>query len=121
MKKMNVNYVGKKIEVTEAFARKAGVVGSAEYRELVSVQREYPSFEISVIKSKKHGNGITISYDFMRKYITAHDQEKQVLKVFENLVENNVPYLDVRAWFLEQYPVFSECKTKKEWVLRAIA
>jgi hypothetical protein len=117
MKKINVNYVSKKIELSESFAKKAGTVGSTEYQILVSVQKEYPKYNVEVIKSKKTIKGI--DYNFMRDYITNHDESSKLLSNLDKLVAKGVSYLEIKAWFMEQYPAFKNYKTRTEWILAA--
>jgi hypothetical protein len=55
----------------------------------------------------------------MRKYISTHDEHAELLTAFEKLVKGNLSYPEVKAWFIEQYPVFKDCKTKADWILAA--
>ena len=117
MKKISVNFVKGQIELSENFAKKAGTVGSAEYHTLVSVQKEYPEYKIEVLKNKKSIKGIDTN--FMRNYIINHDESANLLTDFEKLIENGISYLEIKAWFIERYPVFKECKTRVDWILAA--
>ena len=120
MKKMNVNYVAKTIELSEAFAKKAGIVGSPSYNELVEVQKAYPAYTVKVQKSKSKKptppKGITL--ELMRKYIEKHNEDN-FLEQFDSLVENKASYFEIKDKVLKHYP---ECKTYKnraEWILAA--
>ena len=117
MKKINVNYVSKKIELSESFAKKAGTVGSTEYQILGSVKKEYPNYNLEVIKNKKSVKGIDTN--FMRNYIIKHDESAKLIEDFEQLVNNKVSYLEIKAWFVEKYPKFKDCKTRVDWILAA--
>ena len=117
MKKINVNYVSKKIELSESFAKKAGTVGSTEYQILVSVQKEYPNYNVEVIKNKKSVKGIDCN--FMRNYIISHDESATLLSDFEKLITNKASYLEIKAWFIKKYPIFKDCKTRVDWILAA--
>ena len=117
MKSIKINFSSNKIELSESFAKKAGTVGSAEYHILVNVQKEHPECSIEIIKSKRTVKGIDIN--FMRNYIINHDESAILLSNFEKLVSNKATYLEIKAWFIKQYPVFKDCKTRVDWILAA--
>ena len=113
-----VNFITNAIEVTTSFARKASIYGSAEYCMLTDAQKAHPEYKLEVLKPKKTAiKGI--DYDFMRNYIVAHDESAELLTAFEKLVKENLSYPEVKAWFIELYPVFKDCKTRADWILAA--
>ena len=115
---LKVNFSSKTIEVSPSFVKKAGIYGSTEYLMLIDVKTAYPEYKIEPQKSKKSAiKGI--DYDFMRNYIITHDETAKMLTAFEKLVKGNLSYPEVKAWFVEQYPVFKDCKTRAEWILAA--
>ena len=120
MKKMNVNYVAGTIELSEAFAKKAGIINSEAYNELKAVKEAYPTYKVSVQKnkSKKPSSTKGITLDVMRKYIEKHNADN-FLEEFNSLVENIAPYFEIKAKFMNRYPQCKSYKTKADWILAA--
>ena len=117
-KNFKVNFLSNSIEVTTSFAKKASIYGSTEYLMLTEAQKAHPTYTLEIQKPKKTAiKGI--DYDFMRKYISTHDEHAELLTAFEKLVNGNLSYPEIKAWFIEQYPVFKDCKTKADWILAA--
>ena len=119
-----VNYEAKAIEVKEAFARKAGVVGSDEYKEFNELRKEYSDYQIIVIKraksttKKKSATLKGINCEFLYDYAAKHEKGNSVEK-FEIHKNNNASFLAVKKTFLEFYPEFKDLKTKGEWLYLA--
>ena len=119
-----VNYEAKAIEVKEAFARKAGVVGSDEYKEFNELRKEYSDYQIIVIKraksttKKKSATLKGITCEFLYDYAAKHEKGNSVEK-FEIHKNNNASFLAVKKTFLEFYPEFKDLKTKGEWLYLA--
>ena len=117
-KNFKVNFIARTIEVSTSFAKKASIYGSAEYLMLTNAQKAHPEYTLDIQNPKRTGiKGI--DYDFMRNYIITHDETTEVLPAFEKLLDGKLPYPEVKAWFIEQYPVFKDCKTKADWILAA--
>jgi hypothetical protein len=55
----------------------------------------------------------------MRNYIIKHDESAKLIEDFEQLVNNKVSYLEIKAWFVEKYPKFKDLKTRVDWILAA--
>ncbi|MBQ2928050.1 MAG: hypothetical protein IJD98_05710 [Oscillospiraceae bacterium] len=106
----------KVIEMTKVEAKKAGIVGTAEFDQLKELREAYPTFRIEVKASKSKGTmkGLTVPY--MKKYIEAHDDAKKTnMTIFnalrgldENGNENELArvatYGELKMWFLDTYP-----------------
>lgn len=104
------------IEITKTFAKKAARIGSPEYYELLKARQENPSctVEIKQTKSKDSFKGLT--YEYMKKYILAHDDEKgSIMAIFHELRGNvvseddelqaeSLTYGEIKMWFLDTYP-----------------
>lgn len=78
----------KKIEMSKTEAKAAGKINSEKFNELHTLRAMYPTFEIeikvSAAKKKPDYKGLT--YDYMKKYIAAHDDEqKSIMAEFEML------------------------------------
>ena len=113
----------KAIVMTKKFAKAARIVGSVEYDMLQQVRRDYPSYRIEIKTTKKNTNIVnTLTYQFMKLYIKKHDESKledynlRTAKI-EGLGAE--PYVDVKAWFVENFPEIKEYKTLRDALMAA--
>ena len=118
MTAIKVDYAGRKIVLSSAFEKKAFVPGTSEYVKLMSVRNEFPDFSIVTRPFKKntkqeHYRGLT--YDFMRDYITTHEQDpKPILDELEEKIgiskchSLGKRYPEIKSWFLDRYPAIAE-------------
>ena len=60
-----------------------------------------------------------MDFNFMREYISKHDNAEQLTADFEKLCNNQLSYGEIKSWFLAHYPVFNDCKTRADWILAA--
>lgn len=121
MAKINFNYNNKTIEVSESFANKARVYNSKAYNELLEVQKSHPNYSIKIVKSSTKNKRTIIkgiNIEFMRNYIERHNEDNYLEK-FDNLINDGLSFLELRAKFVEHYPIFKNCKTKADWILAA--
>ena len=117
-KNFKVNFIARTIEVSTSFAKRASIYGSAEYLMLTNAQKAHPEYTLDIQKPKKTAiKGI--DHDFMRNYITTHDEDNKLLDAFDKLVAEKLSYPELKAWFVDKYPVFKECKTRADWILAA--
>lgn len=118
MKNLKVNFITKTIEVSISFAKKASIYGSSEYLMLTEAQKAHSGYKLEIQKPKRMAiKGI--DYDFMRNYIMTHENSDRQMDAFEKLQISGLTYSEIKAWFIEQYPVFKDCKTKTDWILAA--
>ena len=127
MKNLYVDFAKQTIQMTKAYAERAGHVGSNEFKELSHVRMMNPDYRIVVVKnpaSKTKDEETKVSYkgldyDFMEKYIMSLDeaQKKIYLKDFEALKAEKVNYIEIRTWFVETFEVFKNCKCKADVIL----
>lgn len=110
------------IEISKSFSKKAFVFNTAEYKDLMEVRHEFPTFRVEVKKSNRKKNSIKgLDYNFIEKYIADHDDEEMsIMKEYEkrrgidefgleiNAEENKMSYAQIRAWFLTQFPEIKE-------------
>ena len=132
---MNANLCAKVIEMTKNEAKAAGKIGSEKFKELREYQAAYPDFTIEIkapAKRKNEFKGLT--YDYMKSYIKKHDDEdgekmKQFLKLIgqdEDVKEEGsealevAGYLDVRDWFLKQFPEIKKSKENRREEIKKI-
>ena len=87
VKGLNVNYIDKKIEVTKAFLKNAGKVGTKEFEAMAMAIATYPNFEIkedttNINTDKKSYKNLSV--ERMLAYI--HVFDKKNLEDFENAI-----------------------------------
>jgi len=121
MKNPTINRNNKTIEISKSFEKAASVYGSEEYRILINAQKNHPDFKVVTTSSKKKAANSSkgITYDFMATYISAHDADGSIMKMFRTLRavdehDNRIAgfdcasYKEVQNWFFETYPEFEE-------------
>ena len=126
---MFTNHMTKKIEMTKTEAKAAGKPNTAEYNTLLELMKNFPGYQIEIVKSaaKKVDRFKGLDYDRMEIYIKNHPQEielemedgkketKPILAVFYELRGLNkdgkkvgmaaaASYGEIKMWFLTQYP-----------------
>ncbi len=123
---MTINSKRMTIEVTKAFAKKASKFNTKEYKELQSVRRDYPNFEVVVRTSKPNKNSYKgLTFEYMETYIKAHDDENNsIMKDFLDLrgqseeaieaMADSASYGEIKAWFFEQYPQIKKFHERRE-------
>lgn len=128
---MKINYEKKAIEMTKKFANAAGRFGSDEYRELQEARRDNPGFKVITVNrttSAKKDSYKGLNYDYMEKYIKAHDDEKRaIMAEYETLRGTSAEakaaladarsYGEIKKWFLDQFPEIEAFHAKREKLL----
>ena len=129
---MNANLISKTIEMTTNEAKKAGKIGTPEFKELRAYQDLYPTFTIDIkapAKRKNEFKGLT--YDYMKSYIKEHDDgDGKKMEQFLSLIGQDkdgkiedtevAGYLDVKDWFLKQFPEIKEAKEARREEIKKI-
>ena len=125
-----INSKNRTLEVTKKFASSAARFGSDEYKELKEAHSEFPTYKVVIKtsnrKAKSSYKGLT--YDFMEKYIKSHDNEQnEILAEFETLRgksesaialnAQSLSYVEIKVWFLDKFPTFTEFTQKREALL----
>lgn len=127
---IRVDRKSRTIEVTKSFDKAASRFGSEEYKALQQVRKDYPDFTIVVktVRTKAdHFKGLT--YDFMEKYITSHDDADKRLAEFNDLRGKSeeallfgaeaLSYGEIKAWFFKNYPEIEAFQRRRELALAA--
>lgn len=103
-----INAATKEIIITKKFEKATNIIGSNEYKALVTLMRDFPDFDIKVreIKkntSKKTYSGLTI--EEMRRFIGTRSEQEVFL--FEKVVtiakHKKGSYAITKKWFLNKY------------------
>ena len=129
---MFANLITKKIEMSKTEAKAAGKLNSEKFNELHTLRTMYPTFEIEIKASsaKKKIDYKGLTYDYMMKYIEAHDdEEKSIMAEFEMLratsdeakeaLAESASYKEIKEWFLKKFPAIAKFHEKREAALAA--
>lgn len=129
---MNANLITKKIEMSKREAKAAGKVNTAEFNELNTLRTIYPTFEIEIKTSsaKKKGAFKGLTYEYMEKYISTHDDEnKTIMNEFKmmrgatdeakEVLADSLTYTEIKNWFLNKYSAINEFHEKRAAALAA--
>ena len=123
---MTINEKKMTIEVTKAFAKRASKFNTKEYKDLQTVRRDYPNFEVVVRTTKANKSAIKgLTFEYMETYIKAHDDENNsIMKDFLDLrglseeakeaMADSASYGEIKAWFFEQYPQIKKFHERRE-------
>ena len=115
--------------LTKAFAAKAAIFGSDEYKMLQEARRDYPGYKVTVGKTKEAKNIYAgLDYAYMEKYIKTHDDDKQsIMNEYlmlrgksDDALEiqaGSASFLEIRSWFLKTFPAIEEFYTKRAALL----
>ena len=133
---MNANLMTKKIEMSKKEAKAAGKIGTPEFEELKNYMAIYPGFEVQIkapAKRKVELKGL--DYKYMRAYILKCNKENKedIMDKFNDLIAQEkkdgkegseyleaAGYLEVRAWFLKQFPEIEQRRDDHKKKVQAI-
>ena len=132
MTNITINRKMKTLEVTKKFEKASSRYGSDEYKELQSALNENPGFKVvvksSTSKKKETYKGLT--YEYMEKYITAHDEDGSIMAEYEMLrgisdeaedaLAEPLTYMEMKDWFLDKYPAIADFHKKREEIMKNI-
>lgn len=103
-----IQFENKKIIVTKKFLKLAQEINSEEYQTILTLMKDFPSFTIRVRKQvytpKRTYAGLT--YESMRNYIEENNNE--YLADFETVLIYCKHYSQVKSWFINMFPEYSE-------------
>ena len=129
MTNITINTRNHTIEMNKTFTAAASKYGSPEYVELQNARRDYPTYRVVTIAKKAAKSDYKgLTYEYMEKYIKAHDDEKKsIMKEFLDLRGKSEDakaigamsegYSRIKAWFFEQYPAIQKFHEKREALL----
>lgn len=114
MQGIKIDFITNTIIITKEFAELASNPTSEEYVTLNLVKLENPKMKIATRSrkksSKERNQNKGLTYKFMRRYISVMDEDnlmefnKQQLYYESFGLDNTTVYLQVRNWFVENYP-----------------
>lgn len=115
----SIRYVDDKhAQVTKAFAKKAQIFGTEEFKLWREYLAYYPKAQMvtKAIKKKTNKKVVTkhMTYENMKLFISLQDDGSTVMAEFEKQVKlskiKENPYRAVLAWFLEKYENVNDYK-----------
>ncbi|MCR4621721.1 MAG: hypothetical protein K5663_06525 [Clostridiales bacterium] len=133
MTNITINTKKQTIEMDKTTAKSASQYGTDEYKALQEVRIAYPTYSVVVVNRKpEKGEFKGLTYEFMEKYIKAHDDEnKSKMKEYLNLRGESEEamavgakaksYAEIKEWFLDAFKAFGEFYTNREKLLKNIA
>ena len=110
---MKINFANSTIEISKAFANKAKVYNSEQYKLLKQIREENAGFAVVVVSvAKKSTKNSKVTLDDMVRYISFHDDEqKSKMREFEamrNAKGNGEirakSFFEIKKWFFEAFP-----------------
>ena len=127
MANINVNRKMRTIEITKKFDKASSRYGSDEYKELQKALADNQGYKV-VVKSSSSNKKETykgLTFDYMEKYIEAHDDEdKSIMAEFKMMrgeteeaqeaFAESMSYHDIKEWFFLTYPTIAEFHKKRE-------
>ena len=128
---MTINYTSMTIEMTKAESKAAGRFGTDAYKDLIAAMQQFPNYKILVVTraaTKKSCDYKGLTYDYMEKYIQAHDnEEKSIMAKYMDLrgeseeakdaLADSCSYKEIKKWFLEQFPAIKQFHEKRSEML----
>ena len=133
MTNITLNHKNRTIELTKKFAADSSHFGTDEYKMLQEARRDYPNYKVVVASRKNSKNNFDgLNLEYMELYISKHDDEEHtIMNTFDVLLARDAaskaaglqaaPYLKVKSWFLNQYPVFTQAYNKQAAILDDVA
>lgn len=133
MTNIKVNRKMRTIEITKKFDKASSRVGSEEYKTLQEVMNQHVGFKLvvksSTSKKKESYKGLT--YEYMEKYIKAHDEDGSIMAEYEMLrgiseeaeeaFAQSLSYMEMKDWFLHTYPAIADFHKKREEIMKKVA
>lgn len=128
-----INAKNHTIEMNKAFTKAASIFGTDEYNALQAVRRDYPTFKVVTVAKKAakvEYKGLT--FEYMEKYISTHDDENQSIMATYNMLRGKskagidamaatASYADIKEWFFMTFPAIEAFHSNRDALLEQIA
>ena len=112
-----INHIDEIIILTKKFRKAASTMGTPEYKELMKIKREHPTYKLEervIAKSKSKETYSDLTIDEMKKfigYIHGEDEETaqarlnelKALEKFYDEFHKSAKYGSIKKWFLNYY------------------
>ena len=121
--KYEINHIDETIIITKKVYKAAGILNSPEYKELMEIRRDNPTYKIELREIKKKAGKKSyrnLTYENMKTFIIAFETKgdkrnerlAQLATVMELSKVQAGPYAYVKTWFLGLYG--NEFKSEEE-------
>lgn len=113
---MMIRIAARTIELTKKEMAEASRFGSKVYEDLQKARHDYPGFQVICQPRKGSQKRVTykgLTYEYMERYIAAHDEdgsvmlEYQMLRGISDKPTEEMPvaytYMQMQKWFLGKY------------------
>ena len=125
---VTLNHENRTIEITKQFKKAACRFGSEEYRAIKEAVDAHPNYRVVTKTVKRTDSYKGLTFDFMEKYIKAHDDEnKSILAEFNELRAkseeavamgfDSMTYGEIKKWFFETVPEIEAFQKRREAIL----
>ena len=132
---MTINYITMTIEMTKAESKAASKIGTEEFKNMLTLMQQFPNYKIQVATraaTKKACDYKGLTFDYMEKYIAAHDDEKKsimaeyqalrgVTAEAKDALAESCSYKEIKEWFLNKFPAIKQFHEKRSKMLTAAA
>lgn len=115
MKNIVVDFEAKVITITRNYSKRAGIVGSSEYRALVEVRREFPDYKLCIKPAPSHISANSkLTYADMEEYINCNVDKSQRKEKLLQLQYNKaiLGFAQAKALFLKEFMSPEEVESK---------
>ena len=127
---MTINYISMTIEMTKAESKAASKFGTDAYKDLIAAMQQFPNYKIQVATraaTKKSCDYKGLTYDYMEKYIKAHDKDQSIMKEYQMLrglsdeaqeaLADSCSYQEIKNWFLDKFSEIAQFHERRQKLL----
>lgn len=126
-KNYEINFAAKEIIITKKFSKAAGTIGSTEYKDMITLRKDFPDFEIKLKSIEKKENKVSYSglsvvkMQAIASYLSSKSEEnKPNEEEFNKCVEffqgQKGKYATLKALFLEKYKEDYNSLNNSDWL-----
>ena len=117
---LSIDHATKTITVSKQLHKASSRYGSDEYKLFEELMTKNQGYQV-VVKTQAKRKTLRITFDFMTKYISKHDENSEVmnellikrgLKANKDNVISAEKFPEIKTWFLNKYPEVKELGTK---------
>lgn len=117
---LSIDHATKTITVSKQLHKASSRYGSDEYKLFEELMTKNQGYQV-VVKTQAKRKTLRITFDFMTKYISKHDENGEVMNEFlikrglkankDNVISAE-KFPEIKTWFLKKYPEVKELGTK---------
>lgn len=102
---MKINFSSKSIEMTQTTLKRASQYGTPEYHELRAILKDFPDYQVEVIRRAAPTSFSGLTYATMETYIS-FTGDAAAQEEFRQLRSLGANYARVKQWFMMRFPEF---------------